>query len=207
MLGQHGRKVTKALCEAPAKALARVGVTANMVTVSGTVLTIACSAGFLGTGRFALGAVVLGLVLLADSLDGVLARVTGTSSRFGAFLDSTLDRIGDGAVFASLVAGLIWWYPEDVWRTIGIVSGLIAMVGAATVPYARARGESIGVTPSVGIAERTDRLLVALVAAFGTGVWGATWILALGLLWVAFASIVTVWQRISYVRRHLESGR
>lgn len=204
MLGRHGRSLTRAVFEAPARGLARLSVTPNAVTIAGTVATVLAAGGLLGTGRLIAGPPVLGVILFADSLDGTLARLTGQASRFGAFLDSTLDRIGDGAVFASLCAYLALLSPAGSARTVGLLAGLAAIVGAATVPYARARGESVGVVAAVGIAERTDRLLVVLVAAFLTGVGLGAWWLSAGLVWVALASAVTVIQRIVYVARHIE---
>lgn len=204
MLGQHGRSVTKAVFEAPALALAKLGVTPNQVTVAGTVITMACAIGLLGWGHLIIGPIVLGIVLFADSLDGILARLTNSSSRFGAFLDSTLDRLGDGSVFGALTAYAVFWMDPSPVRTVTVIAGIVSIVGAAAVPYARARGESVGVVAKVGIAERTDRLVIALVAAFFTGVGLTDWILAIALVWVAFASTVTVIQRIVFVARSIE---
>ena len=104
MLGQHGRGLTKALLTRPALAMARVGITPNMLTVVGTVLSVGVAVATLPQGRFIMGPPLLGVVLIGDSFDGILARATGRSSVFGAFLDSTLDRLADGAIFASLAA-------------------------------------------------------------------------------------------------------
>ncbi|MBD3688744.1 CDP-alcohol phosphatidyltransferase family protein [Nanchangia anserum] len=207
MLGQHGRSVTKAIFEAPARGLARAGVTPNHVTVAGTLVTVVASIVLLGWGHLIIGPIVLGIILFADSLDGTLARLTGTSSRFGAFLDSTLDRIGDGAVFGSLTAYAAMGLEPSAARTCAVLAGIVAIVGAAAVPYARARGESVGVVASVGIAERTDRLVISLVLAFVTGIGLSEWFLAAGLLIVAGASTITVVQRIAYVARHIEEER
>lgn len=204
MLGQHGRGAMKAVFAAPARGLARLGVTPNQVTVTGTVVTAVASVGLLAFGHLVAGPIVLGLVLLADSLDGNLARLTGQSSHFGAFLDSTLDRLGDGAVFGSLTAWAAFGMGAGPARTCAVIAGLVAIVGAGGVSYTRARGECVGVVAKVGIAERTDRLIVALVAAFLTGVGLSEWFYAAGLVWVAFASLVTIAQRIVFVARHIE---
>lgn len=204
MLGNHGRSITKTIFTPLARLLLAAHVTPNMVTVTGTLVTIAVAVSTLPRGYLWQGALALGVVLFCDSIDGVLARMSGTSSPFGAFLDSTMDRLGDGAVFASLVAFAVFTMEPSTTRTVAIIAGLIAIVGAATVPYARARAESVGVIAKVGIAERTDRLIVALLGAALYG-WGApVFFFAAGLCWVAFASLVTVIQRAHFTARHIE---
>lgn len=203
MLGNHGRSVTRTIFTPVARVLAAMHVTPDMVTVAGTVLTVGISVGVLARGHLAIGGILLGVVLFCDSVDGVLARLTGQESRFGAFLDSTLDRLGDGAVFGALLAWAALGMEEGPVRTVSVIAGTIAMVGVGTVPYARARAETQGVEAKVGIAERTDRLVVALVCAAVTE-WGLPqWFFAVGLCWVAFASLVTVLQRILFTRRAL----
>lgn len=204
MLGNHGRSITKTIFTPLARLLLAAHVTPNMVTVTGTLVTIAVAVSTLPRGYLWQGALALGVVLFCDSIDGVLARMSGTSSPFGAFLDSTMDRLGDGAVFASLVAFAVFTMEPSTTRTVAIIAGLVAIVGAATVPYARARAESVGVIAKVGIAERTDRLIVALLGAALYG-WGApVFFFAAGLCWVAFASLVTVFQRVHFTARHIE---
>lgn len=205
MLGTHGRSITKAVFTPPARLLARLGVTPDQVTVTGSLLSIGVAIATLPFGRLWQGAVLLGVVLFADSMDGTLARLTTGGSRFGAFLDSTLDRLADGAVFASLAAYAALTMPQGTMRTWTLVAALVSTVGAAAVPYARARAESIGVDAKAGIAERTDRLVIALVGAGFTGFGWGQWWLALALSWVAFASLVTVIQRIAQTRRALAS--
>lgn len=204
MLGNHGRSITKTIFTPLARLLLAAHVTPNMVTVTGTLVTIAVAVSTLPRGYLWQGALALGVVLFCDSIDGVLARMSGTSSPFGAFLDSTMDRLGDGAVFASLVAFAVFTMEPSTTRTVAIIAGLVAIVGAATVPYARARAESVGVIAKVGIAERTDRLIVALLGAALYG-WGApVFFFAAGLCWVAFASLVTVIQRVHFTAHHIE---
>ena len=208
MLGQHGRGLTKALFTPLALAMARVGITPDMLTVAGTVLTVGVAVATLPQGRFLAGPPLLALALVGDSFDGILARATGRSSVFGAFLDSTLDRLADGAVFASLAAWAALTMRTDsaVLRTVTVGLALACIVLAAAVPYARARAESIGAVAAVGIAERTDRLVVALVATFAVGLGAPQWVLSAALGYVALASFITVVQRIAVVRRQV-AGR
>lgn len=205
MLGQHGRGLTRALLTRPALAMARAGITPNMLTVAGTVASVSVAVATLPRGHFIAGPPLLAVVLVGDSFDGVLARATGRTSVFGAFLDSTLDRLADGAVFASLAAWAALTMRTDsaALRTVTVVLALACIVLAAAVPYARARAESIGATASVGIAERTDRLVVALVAAFTVGLGAPQWVLSAALGYVALASFTTVVQRIVAVRRQV----
>ncbi len=204
MLGNHGRGLTKALFTRPALALGRLGVTPNMLTVTGTILSVTAAVTFLPRGHFVVGPLVLLVVLVADSFDGILARATARSSVFGAFLDSTMDRLADGAVLGSLAAWAALSMPAGTLRTTTIVAALAAMILAATVPYARARAESIGATAKVGIAERTDRLLVALGATFVVGLGAPQWVLTAALGYVAIASFITVIQRVWTVYRQTQ---
>ena len=204
MLGNHGRGLTKALFTRPALALGRLGVTPNMLTVTGTALSVTAAVTLLPKGHFVAGPLVLLVVLVADSFDGILARATGKSSVFGAFLDSTMDRLADGAVLGSLAAWAALSMPVGALRTTTIVAALAAMILAATVPYARARAESIGATAKVGIAERTDRLLVALGATFVVGLGAPQWVLTAALGYVAIASFITVIQRVWTVYRQTQ---
>ncbi|WP_103062817.1 phosphatidylinositol phosphate synthase [Actinomyces qiguomingii] len=203
MLGQHGRGITRALFTGPARVLARLGVTPNMLTVAGTVATIAVAVLTLPQGRFILGPVLLLLVLIGDSFDGILARLTGTESSFGAFLDSTMDRLADGAVFGSLAVWAALHLNPGALRTVTVAIAVTVVVLAAAVPYARARAESVGATATVGIAERTDRLIAAGVGTVAVGLGAPTWVLTAALAVIAVASLITVVQRIMAVREQL----
>ena len=204
MLGQYGRGLTKALLTRPALAMARVGITPNMLTVTGAVASAGVAVATLPQGRFVVGPLLLALVLIGDSFDGILARATGSGSVFGAFLDSTMDRLADGAVLGSLAAWAALTIPPGPLRTVTVAAALAAIILGATVPYARARAESIGATAKVGIAERTDRLLVALGATFIVGLGAPPWVLTIALVYVAIASFITVVQRVWTVYRQTQ---
>ncbi|EEH63425.1 CDP-alcohol phosphatidyltransferase [Gleimia coleocanis DSM 15436] len=195
MLGEHGRNIPRTFFTPLAKLLAKLGVTPNLITVVGTVATILVSVLFLATGHWGIGALVLAFVLFADSLDGILARVTGKSSDFGAFLDSSLDRLGDGAVFGSLLYSFVF-LPDSWMKQALVISGIITLVAGATVPYVRAKAEAFGVRAQGGIAERTDRLLIVLLGCGLVGFGAPLWVACVAFLWVAFASSVTVLYRL-----------
>lgn len=173
------------------------GVSPDAVTVVGTVAVVVTALVLYPTGHLLAGSVVIGLCVLTDSLDGVMARRSGRSSDWGAFLDSTLDRFGDAAIFA----GLLLWFTAGGDHRPTAVLALACLVLGSVVPYARARAEGLGMTAAVGIAERADRLLAVLLATalVGAGLPRAVLTGVLGLL--ALASAVTVVQRMATVRR------
>lgn len=200
MLGQNGRGVADRLFGPLARALVRRGVSPDAVTITGTVLVVALALTLLPLGHLAIGALAIGTVVVTDSVDGLMARAAGQTSRWGAFLDSTLDRVGDAAVFS----GVLVWSLRHLDGTLGDVTtglALSSLVLGSVVPYARARAEGLGMRASTGIAERSDRLVVVLVACFlvGLGLPAQVLTVALGLLTVA--SAVTVGQRMAEVRR------
>src|ERR1039458_363486 len=146
------------------EALARTPITPNMITVTGTVGVAAGALWLFPTGHLFAGALVCWAFAMADMLDGLLARVKGTSGAWGAFLDSTLDRIGDSSVFA----GLTIYLARDHQPVLAGVS-LFCLVAGLMVSYARARAEGVGVRADVGVAERSERLVIVLVAVGLTG--------------------------------------
>ena len=203
MLGNHGRSFAQTVFTPPARLLARMHVTPNMVTYTSAVLVAGLSFGLIARGYLGLGGALLGVVLFADSVDGVLARLTGGTTDFGAFLDSTMDRITDGIVFGSL----LWWaivgLPDGAIRTTTSIAGIVSLSAVGVVPYARARAENFGVIAKVGLAERTDRLIIALVGAGFTDFGFPEVLFPIGMVWVAFASVVTVIQRMVVTHREL----
>jgi phosphatidylinositol phosphate synthase len=184
------------------QALARTPVTPNMVTLAGT-LGVAIGALWLfPTGHLFAGTLVCWGFAMFDMLDGLLARVKGSSGPWGAFLDSTLDRVGDAAVFSGLAIYLAREGGHQ-WGLAGVA--LYCLVAGNMVSYARARAEGLGVKADVGVAERSERLLVALVAAGLTGL-GVPFVLAIGLWAVALGSTITFGQRVWVVRKAVGPG-
>lgn len=206
MLGNHGRSIPRAVFTPLARLLAKAGVTPNMVTAFGTAATIAVAFGVVAQGWIWQGGTALAVIMFGDSVDGTLARMTTGGTRFGAFFDSTLDRLGDGAVFSSLTYYAVFHMEEGTARTWAVVAGLASIVGAAAVPYARARAESVGVIAKLGIAERTDRLIIAMGSAMIMDLGASAWVFVAGLTWVAAASFITVGQRVWYTARHIDEA-
>src|SRR6266446_2055225 len=168
------------------EALARTPVTPNAITVTGTVGMTTGALWLFPTGHLFAGTMVCTFFVLADMLDGVLARVTGTTGPWGAFLDSTLDRVGDAAVFG----GLAVWLARGGHQPVLAGVTLYCLVAGAMVSYARARAEGLGVRADVGLAERSERLVIALVSAGLTGL-GVPFVLAVGLWALAVLSTIT----------------
>jgi CDP-diacylglycerol--glycerol-3-phosphate 3-phosphatidyltransferase len=176
-------------------ALARAGITPNVITVVGTIGVVGGAFGLYPRGELFWGTVLITIFVLFDMLDGAVARVTGGGTTWGAFLDSTLDRVADAAIFS----GLILWLAGKGDDLPLAVLALYCLVSGALVSYAKARAEGLGLRCDVGIAERGERILVALVATGLDGL-GVPYALVVGLWLLAAASTVTVVQRIVVVR-------
>jgi CDP-diacylglycerol---glycerol-3-phosphate 3-phosphatidyltransferase len=184
--------------------LLRMGVSPNAVTVVGTLGVCAGALVCFPQGWLLAGVLVITAFVFSDMIDGYMARTSGRLSPFGAFLDSTLDRVGDAAIFGGLA--LYYIGPGDSeWRAALTIYCLT--MGSVT-SYARARAESLGMQAKVGIAERSDRL-VAILAMTGLadllrhlGVDdGVMWLIPITLGVLAVASTITVVQRILVVRQ------
>ena len=178
------------------KALARTPLTPNMLTVIGAVGMTAGALSLFPTGHLFAGTMVCTVFVLTDMLDGALARITGSSGVFGAFLDSTLDRVADSAVFAGIA---IWLAAGGHDRLLAPVA-LFCLVTGGLVSYAKARAEGLGLRCDVGIAERTERLLIGLVA-IGLAGLGVPYVLPAGLWILAVLSAITFGQRVYAVRK------
>ena len=177
-------------------ALARTPVTANALTITGTLGVSAGALALFPIGQLFAGTMVCTFFVLADMLDGTLARIKGTTGAFGAFLDSTMDRVADASVFAGLAA----WFVLGGHSKLLAGVALFCLVAGVLVSYAKARAESLGLRCDVGIAERTERLLIGLVATGLSGL-GVPYVLAVGLWLLAAASTVTFIQRIIAARQ------
>jgi len=191
------RRAVSGAVDPVARGLLRMHVSPDAVTLVGTLGTSVAALWFFPRQQWALGVVVILLFVFSDLLDGTMARMSGRSGPWGAFLDSTLDRVADGAIFGGILLGFA--HLGDL-LTAGVA--LACLVGGAVVSYAKARAESIGVDCNVGIAERAERLIVALLATFLYGL-GVPYVLPAALWILAVLTWVTVGQRILHVRRQL----
>jgi CDP-diacylglycerol--glycerol-3-phosphate 3-phosphatidyltransferase len=179
-----------------ARALVRRGVPPDLVTVVGTAGSVAASLWFLPRGQLFVGTWVITAFVLFDLLDGAMARARGISTPFGAVLDSTCDRIADGALFAALA----WWCLRAGAQPPTAVAALLSLVAGQVVSYLKARAEASGLSAHGGLVERAERLILALVgvALQGIGVPGA---LSVALWLLAVGSLITLGQRLVAVHR------
>lgn len=197
MLNKYARALFAAIFTPVAALLVRLKVSPDAVTIIGTLGVAAGALIGYPLGELFWGTVVITVFVFSDIIDGLMARMLGRSGTWGAFLDSTLDRVGDGAVFAGIV---VWFYTGGNNHFIAAMA-LTCLVLGSIVSYAKARAEGLGMTANVGIAERSDRLVVVLVATGLVGLGIPEAVLAVVLVLLAVASLVTVFQRVGTVRR------
>jgi CDP-diacylglycerol---glycerol-3-phosphate 3-phosphatidyltransferase len=182
--------------------LARTRVTPNALTAAGVSLCIAAAVlvPFESHDKllfYWLGAVVFVIGSLLDVLDGALARAGGRSTPFGAFLDSTTDRVGEGAMLAAI--GLVF---ARAGNEVAVVFTIAAVAGSFLVPYVRAKAEALGLRGDVGLGSRAERVVV-ITAGLVFGPWGG---LQWAIYFLAATSLLTVVQRILHVRKQLIHG-
>lgn len=183
------------------KLLLRWGITPDVVTWVGTIVTMVIALWFFPQGMLWQGALLVAIFVLADSLDGTMSRIAGSSSNWGAFLDSTLDRLADGAIFGALAMYLAFGADAQIWTAMAICALALGQVTS----YSKARGESLGYTVKGGIAGRADRLVIGLTGAFVTGL-GVSWALPAALTILVITGAITVGQRMMIVYRQAKAN-
>lgn len=176
-----------------ARAMVRLGMTANAITVIGALGSWIASIVFFTQGHFFIGTLVIAFFLLSDLFDGTIARLTGSNgTRFGALLDSTLDRISDAMIFVALI---LWSIErEESW----VLPLLLSLLLGFLISYIKARAESLAIACEVGLAERAERLIVLLTSTglYGLGVDSA---MIIGLWLLVLINVITVGQRFAVV--------
>jgi CDP-diacylglycerol--glycerol-3-phosphate 3-phosphatidyltransferase len=188
--------------------LLRMGVSPDAVTIVGTLGVCAGALIFFPRGDLFVGVLVITAFVFSDIVDGAMARASGRTSPFGAFLDSTLDRVGDAAIFGGLTMYYVGPGDNDALAALS----LYCLSMGSITSYARARAESLGMQAKVGIAERATRLVSVLVITgladlaniLGVGE-DALWAIAVILALLAIASTITVFQRILTVREQSQA--
>jgi CDP-diacylglycerol--glycerol-3-phosphate 3-phosphatidyltransferase len=197
MLSLHARGAVGKVVTPVAARLARAGVSPDVITIIGTVGVAGAALAFYPRGHFLVGTLVIVAFVFSDTLDGAIARQTEASSVWGAFLDSTLDRIGDAAVFGSLVL----WYAGGGHSRLYAGLALLCLAAGSVTSYIKARAESLGLSANVGFAERAERLIIVLACAGLAGLFHWPWLLQGALWFLAGATVLTVGQRLVEVRR------
>ena len=192
MLSVHGRKPAAVVVEPAAKALLKLGMSPNVVTVAGAVVTTAIAVILIPTGHVVWAAVLSGLFAAFDMLDGTMARLAGGCTKFGATLDASCDRITDGALFSAITWWLIFGYGAGQPL---IVASFVVLVSSQVISYVKARGEASGFTMVGGLVERPERLIVGLMGIGLTGL-GVPYAIDVAIWLLAAGSVFTVGQRL-----------
>jgi CDP-diacylglycerol--glycerol-3-phosphate 3-phosphatidyltransferase/CDP-diacylglycerol--inositol 3-phosphatidyltransferase len=175
----------------------KLGISPDVVTIVGTVGVSAGALVFFPQGILWQGCLVITLFVFSDLIDGAMARKLGRTDKFGAFLDSTMDRIADGALFAGMALYFAWQADDRLYTALCLV---ILVMGSVT-SYARSKGEGLGFNAHTGFAERPDRLVGLLVPVFFGDLLGLPILYEVSLWLLAVLSTVTVIQRILLVRK------
>ncbi len=196
MLNLRVRPALARVVDPAASGLLRLGVHPDVVTATGTVGVVLGSLVFFPRGMFFTGTAIVFFSVLTDLLDGAMARRLGTTSTFGAWLDSTCDRVADAAIFV----GIALWFTGDGDSDVLAAVALFCLVAGSIVSYAKARAEGLGLRCDVGFAERAERLIIVLLGTLLAGL-GVDVALPIALWVLAVATAVTVVQRLLEVRR------
>jgi CDP-diacylglycerol--glycerol-3-phosphate 3-phosphatidyltransferase len=212
MLNRYARALFGKILAPVARLLLRLGISPDAVTLVGTLGVCFGALAFYPRGELLWGTLIITAFVFSDMIDGLMARMLQSSSpsvqrssAWGAFLDSTLDRFGDAAVFSGLV--LFYAFESGGTNHAIAVMALACLVLGSVVSYARARAEGLGMTAAVGIAERSERLVAVLVTTGFVGLKDVTGfgfpeeVLLVVLIVLALASLYTVAQRVLVVRR------
>ncbi len=180
--------------------LLRLGVSPDLVTVSGTVGVVLSALLCFPQGWLWQGSLIVTVFVLFDMLDGQMAKVSGRTTSWGAFLDSTSDRLGDAAVFGGVLLYFTYQRDSTLWGAVA----LAGLVFGQWTSYVKARAESLGFTCSGGLAARADRLVIILLGTLLAGL-GVPYVLEVAVAVLAVTSMITVVQRIGQVRRQAEA--
>lgn len=202
MLNRHARGFFTALFSPLARWLLKIGVSPDAITIVGTAGVVVGALVFYPMGHLLWGTLFITAFIFSDVIDGIMARMQDRGGSWGNFLDSTLDRLADGALFAGLA---IWFFTGGADTAIA-VAAVVCLVLGMVVSYVRAKAESLGFQANVGIAERAERLVSVLVVTGLTGLGLPPIVLQVTLVVLAGASFITVVQRVLAVRRQACQG-
>ncbi|HOB03971.1 MAG TPA: CDP-alcohol phosphatidyltransferase family protein [Propionibacteriaceae bacterium] len=194
MLDQF-RHIWAAVMAPPARLLLRLGVAPDVVTWIGTILVVAAALLTIPRGLLWQGALLCLITVLSDGLDGQMARMSSQSTTYGAFLDSSLDRVADGALFGAIILYYAGPGGSQAWAFVT----LWALVAGQVTSYVKARAESVGLDATGGIAARADRIVVAFIGLILAGI-GVPYALQIAMLVLALLATWTVGQRILRAR-------
>lgn len=203
MLSVHGRKPAAVVVVPVAKLFLKMGLTPNIVTIVGTIVTIAISVILIPLDHLFAAALLSGLFAAFDMLDGTMARLTTGGSNFGATLDASCDRITDGALFAAIA---YWMVYVDSAHPINFAACMVVLVSSQVISYVKARGEASGFKMIGGLVERPERLILGL-GGVGLEGLGVPYALEVALWLLAVGSIFTIYQRMRQAARQDTKAR
>lgn len=192
------------IINAMVRGLASAGIPPNVLTLIGLIINLACGVLF-GFGEFFWAGIVLIVANLFDMLDGNVARLSGRVTKYGGFLDSTLDRLSDMGAFLGILVFYSRKTPEH--SVVNVILAGVGMIASVLVSYTTARSEGLGVKANVGFLQRPERVVLLIIGALSTWDWNSTnfwfnrmpqvlWVLAIGSVW-------TLIQRMIYIRGKL----
>lgn len=198
------------IINAMVRALASAGVHPNILTAIGVCINVGCGVLF-GIGEFFWAGVVLIVANLFDMLDGNVARQTGNVTKFGGFLDSSLDRLSDMVAFLGIMIFYAGNSPQH--SILNVFLAGVGMISSVMVSYTTARSEGLGVKANVGFLQRPERIVLLIIGALSTWDWNSDnfffnrmpqvlWVLAVGSVWTLIHRMYYIWKEF----RKLEAG-
>jgi len=190
----RARAIASNVVDPVARALLKVGLTPNVVTVTASLMVSAIVLATWSRGLFGWGMLLCVPMVFGDLLDGTMARLSGNTSAWGSFLDSVMDRVTDAAIISSMLL-----YVQSQGDSPALIAGMVALAATGLIPYIRAKAESLQISCKVGLMERSERLFVVGVAGVFAG-FGVTQSIAASLYVLAILNAFTVFQRLNAVR-------
>jgi CDP-diacylglycerol--glycerol-3-phosphate 3-phosphatidyltransferase len=203
------------IIDAMVRGLASAGVHPNILTAIGVTINVACGVLF-GFGEFFWAGVVLIVANLFDMLDGNVARLTGNVTRFGSFLDSSLDRLSDMVAFLGIMIFYAGNSPQHSIMNVFLAG--VGMISSVMVSYTTARSEGLGVKANVGFLQRPERVVLLIIGALSTWDWNSTnyfanrmsqvlWVLAVGSVWTMIHRMYFIWREFEKLDLQDGNGR
>lgn len=201
MLGAGIGRGAMRIIDSMVRGLASAGISPNILTTVGVTINIGCGVLF-GMGYFFWAGIVLIVANLFDMLDGNVARLSGRVTKFGGFLDSSLDRISDMGAFLGIMMFYAGNSPQH--SILNVFLGGVGMIASVMVSYTTARSEGLGVKAHVGFLQRPERVVLLIIGALSTWSWQSTsffanrmpqvlWVLAVGSVWTLIHRMYFIW--------------
>ncbi|HBR58362.1 MAG TPA: CDP-alcohol phosphatidyltransferase family protein [Blastocatellia bacterium] len=202
MVGESIGRGAMFILNAMVRGLAALGVHPNILTSIGVTINVGCGVLF-GMGEFFLAGIVLIIANIFDMLDGNVARLTRSVSRFGGFLDSSLDRLSDMVAILGIMVFYAGNSPQH--SLLNVILGGAALIGSVMVSYTTARSEGLGVKANVGFLQRPERIVLLIIGALSTWDWNSNfvlfnrmpqvlWVLAVGSIWTMVHRMIFIWR-------------